>query len=81
MLPLRASQDRVFADESIPVLEEEGNRLEMVGDETGVGVFWKGRHTQMETRKDDSPKRRFFFLSTLSRSGMRPNPVFSKQIL
>jgi hypothetical protein len=50
----------VFADESIPVLEEEGNRLETVGYETGVGIFWKGRHTEMETRKDDSPERRFF---------------------
>src|SRR2546422_9946856 len=60
MLSLRASHDLVFSDESIPVLEEEGNRLETVGDETGVGVFWKGRHTQMETRKDDSPERRFF---------------------
>jgi hypothetical protein len=44
MLSLRASHDRVFSDESIPVLEEERNRLETVGDETGVGVFWKGRH-------------------------------------
>jgi hypothetical protein len=32
----------VFSDESIPILEEEGNRLETVRDETGVGVFWKG---------------------------------------
>ncbi len=44
MLSQCASQDRVFSDESIPVLDEEGNRLEMVGDETGVGVFGKGGH-------------------------------------
>jgi hypothetical protein len=36
----------VFADESIPVLEEEGNRLKMARDETGVGVFWKGGHNR-----------------------------------
>jgi hypothetical protein len=48
MLSLRASHDRVFSDESIPVLEEEGNRLETVGDETGVGVFWKGGYPRDE---------------------------------
>jgi hypothetical protein len=49
MLSLRASRDRVFSDESIPVLKEEENRLETVGDKTGVGVFWQSRHTQIET--------------------------------
>jgi hypothetical protein len=40
MLPLHASQDDVFSDESILVLEEWGNRLETVEDATGDGVYF-----------------------------------------